>query len=80
MPSNGTIANVLLRNPDFYFQGQIVSCHTFVIRNARAADVPADVPADVSADVPAMFQRMSQQICDDSHGPRRGVALVYTVS
>ena len=55
LPSNGTIANVVLRDLDLQFQCQTFACYAFI---------------------KIYRKRMSQQIFLDSHGPRRGVALV----
>ena len=40
MPSNVTIANVVLSDVDLNFKGQTFSRYAFPIKNAQAADVP----------------------------------------
>ena len=49
LPSNGTIAIVVLRDLDFHFQGETFSCYAFVIKNMQTADVPSRSTSTLTA-------------------------------
>ena len=46
LPSNGIIVNVVLRDLDLHFQGQIFSCYPFAIKNCAGSGWPRQICLD----------------------------------